>query len=86
MYSIRLVTPLGSLDYKHKEAFKRFKDRIRQTKICPSCGTDMVTHDFTTFHNHMDDLMVAIKFFCKNCNWSKNMELQYTRVISDPSI
>jgi uncharacterized protein Yka (UPF0111/DUF47 family) len=77
---------MGSLDHIHQNSFERFKDKIRLIKECQSCNKQTVEHYFTTYHNDADQLMVNIKLHCKNCDWSKTVDLFYNNIVANTSI
>ena len=68
---------MGSLDYKHQEAHKRFKDKVRfDNPNCPNCKHEL-DHSFFQFHDEKDQLLVRIDFYCKGCDWSQQKVLSY---------
>jgi C4-type Zn-finger protein len=77
MYSLRLVTPMGSLDYKHQEAFDRFKSKIKyQNPECPNCKHSL-DHIFFQYTDEGDHLMVRIDFYCKGCEYTAHKVMSY---------
>jgi rubredoxin len=80
MYSLRLVTPMGELDYIHQEKFDKFKTKtIEKYRNCPSCH-HALRHFFNTFTSNADQLMVKIEFFCPSCSFSKRLDFRYSDI------
>lgn len=86
MYSLRLVSVLGSKDHVHQTIFDRFRGKIRwDYKDCPTCNAEL-NHAFFKFHDNADRLMVQIDLMCLKCHYSKRFMKPYNDIINDPSV